>query len=132
MYTFDDRGSNSITLKPEGTASVCRHIWSMFSKFSAAGETLLFFPDFRYERRRRQVREHHQFGCEAIGEADAFLDAEVITCLAISEIAGLKNTLLFINSIGCPECRPKYLEVLRAILPTISANFARIAGPFGP
>jgi len=79
----------------------------MVFKISAAGETLLFFPDFPYERpQRRRFREHHQFGCEAIGEADAFLSRSYRHGLAISESLGLKNTLLFINSIGCPESGP--------------------------
>jgi histidyl-tRNA synthetase len=74
-----------------------------------------FSPIFRYERPQAgRFREHHQFGCEAIGEGDAFLDAEVIDMSwQFLKSLGLQNTLLLINSIGCPECRPKYLEVLR-------------------
>jgi histidyl-tRNA synthetase len=74
-----------------------------------------FSPIFRYERPQAgRFREHHQFGCEAVGEGDASLDAEVIDMAwQFLHSLGLKNTLLFINSIGCPECRPKYLEVLR-------------------
>jgi histidyl-tRNA synthetase len=76
-----------------------------------------FSPHFRYERPQAgRFREFHQFGCEAIGEADAFLDAEVIDMSwQFLKSLGLQNTLLFINSIGCPECRPKYLEVLQGL-----------------
>ena len=116
MYTFDDRGSNSITLKPEGTASVCRaYLEHGFQNMPQPVKLYYFSPIFRYERPQAgRFREHHQFGCEAIGEADAFLDAEVIDmAMQFLKSLGLKNTLLFINSIGCSECRPKYLEVLR-------------------
>jgi histidyl-tRNA synthetase len=80
MYTFDDRGSNSITLKPEGTASVCRaYLEHGFQNSPQPVKLYYFSPIFRYERPQAgRFREHHQFGCEAIGEADAFLDAEVI------------------------------------------------------
>ena len=116
MYTFDDRSGNSLTLKPEGTPSVCRaYLEHGFQNLPQPVKLYYYSPIFRYERPQAgRFREHHQFGCEAIGEADAFLDAEVIDMgwqFLIS--LGLKNTLLFINSIGCPECRPKYLEVLR-------------------
>ena len=116
MYTFDDRGSNSLTLKPEGTASICRaYLEHGFQNLPQPVKLYYFSPHFRYERPQAgRFREHHQFGCEAIGEADAFLDAEVIDmAMRFLNSLGLKNILLFINSIGCPECRPKYLEVLR-------------------
>jgi histidyl-tRNA synthetase len=116
MYSFDDRGSNSITLKPEGTASVCRaYLEHGFQNLPQPVKLYYFSPHFRYERPQAgRFREHHQFGCEAIGEADAFLDAEVIDmAMQFLNSLGLKSILLFINSIGCPECRPKYLEVLR-------------------
>ena len=116
MYTFDDRGSNSLTLKPEGTASVCRaYLEHGFQNLPQPVKLYYISPLFRYERPQAgRFREHHQFGCEVIGEAEAFLDAEVIDmfCQFLNSL-GLKNTLLYINSIGCPECRPKYLEVLR-------------------
>ncbi len=116
MYTFDDRGSNSITLKPEGTASVCRaYLEHGFQNLPQPVKLYYISPIFRYERPQAgRLREHHQFGCEAIGEADAFLDAEVIDLFwQFLTSLGLKNNSLLINSIGCPECRPKYLEVLR-------------------
>ena len=116
MYTFDDRSGNSLTLKPEGTPSVCRaYLEHGFQNLPQPVKLFYITPIFRYERPQAgRFREHHQFGCEAIGEGDAFLDAEVID-MASQFLAslGLRNTLLFINSIGCPECRPKYLEVLR-------------------
>jgi histidyl-tRNA synthetase len=116
MYTFEDRGGNSITLKPEGTASVCRsYLEHGLQNSPQPVKQYYFSPIFRYERPQAgRFREHHQFGCEAVGEGDASLDAEVIDMAwQFLHSLGLKNTLLFINSIGCPECRPKYLEVLR-------------------
>ena len=116
MYTFDDRSGNSLTLKPEGTPGVCRaYLEHGFQNLPQPVKLYYFSPIFRYERPQAgRFREHHQFGCEAIGEADAFLDAEVIDMAWQFLVSlGLKDILLFINSIGCPECRPKYLEVLR-------------------
>jgi histidyl-tRNA synthetase len=117
MYTFDDRGDNNITLKPEGTASVCRaYLERGFQNLPQPVKLYYISPIFRYERPQAgRLREHHQFGCEAIGDADAFLDAEVIDMFwQFLASLGIKNTSLYINSIGCPECRPKYLEVLRS------------------
>ncbi|MCX6003383.1 MAG: histidine--tRNA ligase [Chloroflexi bacterium] len=117
MYTFDDRGGNSITLKPESTASVCRaYLEHGFQNLPQPVKLYYFSPIFRYERPQAgRFRQHHQFGCEAIGEADAFLDAEVIDMAwQFLTSLDLQKFLLFINSIGCPRCRPKYLEVLTA------------------
>jgi histidyl-tRNA synthetase len=116
MYTFDDRSGNSLTLKPEGTPGVCRSYLEHGLQNSPQPVRFYYIsPIFRYERPQAgRLRQPHQFGCEAIGEADAFVDAEIIDLLwQFLTSLGLKNLLLFINSIGCPECRPKYLEVLR-------------------
>ena len=120
MYTFEDKGGRSITLKPEGTAGVAR----AFVEHSLYNEPLplkcyyLYNPTFRYERPQAgRLREHHQFGVEAFGAQAATLDAEVILlATTILEKLGLSNLRANINSIGCPKCRPQYHAKLLAYL----------------
>jgi histidyl-tRNA synthetase len=117
MYTFDDRSGNSLTLKPEGTPSVCRaYLEHGYNNLPQPVKLCYFTPIFRYERPQAgRYRQHYQFGAEAIGEADASLDAEVIDMgWQFLKSLGLQKILLFINSIGCPQCRPDYLKKLRA------------------
>jgi histidyl-tRNA synthetase len=116
MYTFEDRSGNSLTLKPEGTPSACRiYLEHGYMNRPQPVRLYYFSPIFRYERPQAgRMRQHHQFGIEAIGEADASLDAEVIDLAwQFARSAGIKGLLLFINSIGCPKCRPAYLKLLR-------------------
>lgn len=120
MYTFDDRGGRSLTLKPEGTAGVVR----MFIEnrlFNDAQPTKMYYlnaPIFRYERPQSgRYREHHQFGIEVFGAPRASQDAECISiALELFKTIGIKELVLHINSIGCPDCRKKYNEALRAYL----------------
>ena len=117
MYTFEDRSGNSLTLKPEGTPGVCRaYLEHGFQNLPQPVKLFHISPFFRYERPQAgRYRQYYQFGAEAIGEADASLDAEVIDMAwQFLKSLGLQKLLIFINSIGCPECRPKYLEVLRS------------------
>ena len=120
MYTFTDKGDRSVTLKPEGTAGTVR----MFLEnkiFADAQPTKMFYvycPVFRYEKPQAgRLREHHQFGVEVFGAPKASADAEVIS-LAISILndLGIKSVKAKINSIGCPECRPKYNAALKEYL----------------
>jgi histidyl-tRNA synthetase len=116
MYTFNDRGGNSMTLRPEGTAPVCRAYLERGMQNLPQPVKLYYFTSiFRYERPQAgRLREHHQFGIEALGEADASLDAEVIDMawrLLVS--LGLNKIFLYVNSIGCPQCRPDHLKALR-------------------
>ncbi len=116
MYTFADKGGNSITLRPEGTAPVCRaYLEHSMQNVSQPVKLFYFASVFRYERPQAgRLREHHQFGCEAIGEADPALDAEVIEMSwRFFQSLCLSNISLQINSIGCPVCRPEYLKELR-------------------
>jgi len=116
MYTFEDKSGNSLTLKPEGTPSVCRaYLEHGYNSLPQPVKLYYVTPIFRYERPQAgRYRQHYQFGCEAIGEADASLDAEVIEMAwRFLNSMGLEKLLLFINSIGCPNCRPAYLKVLR-------------------
>ena len=119
MYTFNDKGGRSITLRPEGTASVVRS-FIQNSIFSQPLPAKMFYnvPCFRYENKQKgRLREFHQFGVEAFGSAGPSIDAEIISlaCRFLSEV-GLNDISVNINSIGCPECRKKYNEILKQYL----------------
>lgn len=116
MYTFADKGGKSITLRPEGTAPVCRaYLEHGLHNLPQPVKLYYFAPIFRYERPQAgRLREHHQFGCEAIGDDDPALDAEVIDMAwRFFTSMNLKNLSLLLNSIGCRRCRPAYLAVLK-------------------
>lgn len=120
MYTFPDKGGRSITLKPEGTAGVVR-MYIENKLFNEAQPTKMYYlynPIFRYERPQAgRLREHHQFGIEVFGSPEASVDAECISvAVEVLEKIGLKNLEVKLNSIGCPECRPKYNAALKAYL----------------
>ena len=111
MYTFTDKGDRSISLRPEGTASVVRcyveknlHTLPSPQKFYYTG------PMFRYERPQSgRFRQFYQLGVEAFGDPGPRIDAEVISMLRhCLERIGLKEIIFNVNSIGCPECRPVY------------------------
>jgi len=116
MYTFDDRGGNSLTLKPEGTPSVCRaYIQHGMSSLPQPVKLYYITPIFRYDRPQAgRYRQHYQFGYEAIGDADPALDAEVIDMAwQLYRSLGMTGITLQINSIGCKKCRPGYLNALK-------------------
>jgi histidyl-tRNA synthetase len=116
MYTFDDRGGNSLTLKPEGTPPVCRaYIQHGMGSLPQPVKLYYISPIFRYDRPQAgRYRQHYQFGIEAIGDADPALDAEVIdTAWRLFQSLGLAGISLQINSIGCKTCRPGYLAALK-------------------
>jgi len=119
MYTFTDRGGEEITLRPEGTASVVR----AFIQHKMHGQNQLvklyyMGPMFRYERPQAgRFRQFYQIGAEALGSARPSVDAEVMTMLIVLfRELGLKDVELQINSLGCPECRPPYREVLKSAI----------------
>ena len=116
-YTFEDRGGDLLTLRAEGTAPVCR-AYLQHGMQNLPQPVRLFYvcPVFRYERPQSgRYRQHTQFGIEVIGESDASVDAEVIEVgWRFLESVGLSDLSLSINSIGDGECRPAYLDVLRA------------------
>ncbi len=115
MYTFKDKGGRSLTLRPEGTAPVCRaYIEHGLHNLPQPVKLYYLAPIFRYERTQAgRYRQHHQFGCEAIGSADPSLDAEVIdVAWQFLSSLGLRHLSLQINSIGCKNCRPAYLTAL--------------------
>ena len=117
MYIFKDRGGLDLALRPEGTAPVCRAYLEHGMHNQPQPVRLWYWaPVFRYDRPQAgRYRQHHQFDIEAIGDADAAVDAEVIEMLwRLYEELGLSNLTLQLNSIGDKECRPQYLELLRA------------------
>lgn len=108
---------DSITLRPEATASVCR-AYIEHGMQTLPGNQKLYYvgPMFRRERPQKgRYRQFYQVGAEVLGQSDApAIDAEVLEMLlALFKRAGLGNTTLYINSIGCKDCRPKYVELLR-------------------
>ena len=115
-YTFDDRGGNPMTLRPEGTAPICRaYIEHGMHNLPQPVRLYYFASIFRYERPQKgRYRQHQQFGFEALGDSDSALDAEVID-MAWQFFAslGLGQLSLLLNSIGCKLCRPNYLERLK-------------------
>lgn len=119
MYTFNDKGGRSVTLRPEGTASVVRSFLQN-SLYALPMPMKMFYniACFRYENKQKgRLREFHQFGVEVFGAAAATMDAEVLSlALTFLDKAGLKDLRVSINSIGCPECRKAYSDALREYL----------------
>lgn len=119
MYTFNDKGDRSITLRPEGTAGVAR-AYIEHGMHNNAQPTKLYYiePMFRYENTQAgRQRQFHQFGIEMFGSYSPALDAEVISVAnTLLENLGVKNIELRINSLGCPECRGRYNKTLREFI----------------
>ena len=117
MYTFEDRGGDSVTLRPEGTAPVCRaYLEHGMHNLPQPVRMYYFCPVFRYERPQAgRFRQHHQFGVEVLGDADPSVDAEVIeVAWELMLSLGLRDVNLLVNSIGDEVCRPGYVQRLRA------------------
>ena len=116
-YTFEDRGGDLLTLRPEGTASVVRaYIQHGMHNLPQPVRIYYLCPIFRYERPQSgRYRQHHQFGIEALGDASAPVDAEVIELgWRFLESLGLSDLSLLVNSIGDAKCRPPYIRELQA------------------
>ena len=116
MYSFEDRGGDSITLRPEGTAPVCRaYLEHGMHNLPQPVRMYYFCPVFRYERPQAgRFRQHHQFGVEALGDADPAVDAEIIeVAWELMGSLGLRDVQLIVNSIGDGACRPAYIGRLR-------------------
>ncbi len=116
MYTFADKRGNSVTLRPEGTAPVCR-AYLEHGLYNLPQPVKLFYFTSIYRHERPQagrLRQHHQFGCEAIGDEDPALDAEVIDIAwQFFRSLNLRHLSLQLNSIGCKKCRPAYIAALK-------------------
>lgn len=116
MYTFTDRGDRSITLRPEGTAPVVRaFVENKLYADPLPAKLYYVGPMFRYEKPQAgRYRQFYQFGVEAIGGIDPILDVEMITLpIEVYKACGLSEFNVHINSLGCPECRGEYREVLK-------------------
>ncbi len=116
MYTFNDNGGRSISLRPEGTAGTVRAYLEHGLHNEALPQKVCYVTScYRYEKPQAgRLREFHQFGIECFGAAVPAADAEVIALAASAfDILGVKNLSLEINSIGCPECRAKYTAALK-------------------
>ena len=116
MYSFLDRSGQEITLRPEGTAAVCRAYLEHGMRSRPLPARLFYFcPMFRYDRPQAgRFRQFHQFGVEAIGDSDAAVDLEVLQ-LAMESMRrlGLGGMTLALNSIGDAEDRPRYVAAIR-------------------
>ncbi len=120
MYTFEDRDETSVSLRPEATASVCRaYIEHGMQQLPQPVKLYYMGPMFRRERPQKgRYRQFYQIGAEVLGGSDApGIDAEVIEMvMTFFDRLELQGVQLDINSIGCRECRPKFVELLRAEL----------------
>jgi histidyl-tRNA synthetase len=119
MYTFQDLGGRSITLRPEGTAPVMRaFIEKHLDQLASKHKFFYLAPMFRYERQQAgRYRQHHQFGVEVIGESSPFQDVEVIEILhTFYSSLGLRDLTVYLNSLGTPQCRLNFREALKDFL----------------
>ena len=115
MYTFLDRSEESVTLRPEGTAAVIRaYVQNNLGEQAPLSKLYYVGPMFRQERPQAgRLRQFHQFGVEALGSSSPQLDVEIMLIpLEVYRRLGINETVLFINSVGCPNCRPAYKEKL--------------------
>jgi len=125
MFTFDDRDSGSLTLRPEATASVVR-AYIEHSLYNEPGIQKLYYlgPMFRRERPQKgRYRQFYQIGAEVLGSEHPSIDAEVLEMLVLLlERLELTEFKLLVNSVGCPKCRPEYLKILRKALDEVKAR----------
>lgn len=117
MFTFEDRGGRSLTLRPEGTASVVRAYVSN-GEYNRLSSAKFFYcgPMFRAERPQKgRLRQFNQFGAEFFGSSDPYYDFESIAMMdAITKGVGIADYTLLVNSIGCPDCRAGYIKELKS------------------
>jgi histidyl-tRNA synthetase len=125
MYTFEDRDGSSLTLRPENTASVIRaYIEHRLDQRPGVQKLYYMGPMFRRERPQKgRYRQFYQIGAEAIGSESPLVDAEVIEMVVrMLRVAGLEEFQLLLNSVGCQNCRPQYIELLRRELQPVKAG----------
>lgn len=116
MYTFDDKGGRSITLRPEGTAGAVRSFLENGLCNEALPQKVCYLIScYRYEKPQAgRLREFHQFGVECFGTASPLADAEIIALAkSLFDTLGVRDLSLEINSIGCPKCRAEYHKALK-------------------
>jgi histidyl-tRNA synthetase len=125
MYTFADRDGNSLTLRPENTASVIRaYIEHRLDQRPGVQKLYYMGPMFRRERPQKgRYRQFYQIGAEAIGSESPLVDAEVIEMVVrLLTGAGLAGFQVLLNSVGCPNCRPQYIDLLRRELQQVKES----------
>ena len=125
MYTFRDQSDRSVTLRPEATASVMRsYVQNTMYRDGSLRKLYYLGPMFRHEKKQKgRWRQFYQAGAEAIGSAHPAVDAEIIEmAITMLETLGVRSHLL-VNSVGCRECRPKYVELLRSELLEYSGDY---------
>lgn len=128
MYTFEDRGERSLTLRPEGTAAVTRAYTENKLYAQPAPQKLFYIgPMFRYERPQSgRYRQFHQFGVEVLGVNDPAVDAEVIAlAMTFLHEIGLQDLSLEINSVGSPDSRTHYRDILREHLTPVKEQLCK-------
>jgi histidyl-tRNA synthetase len=129
MYVFEDRGGRKLALRPEGTAPVVR-AYLQHRLYGRPGAQKLYYiaPIFRYERPQAgRYRQHHQVGVEAIGAPGPDLDAEAIALWRhLLDALGISGGRLEINSVGCPQCRPRYRRLLQEALRPARAELCEV------
>ncbi len=119
MYTFQDRKGRSLTLRPENTAGVARAVVEHRLHDSPQHARLYYIgPQFRYERPQKgRYRQFHQMGIEILGEGAPGADAEgIAVAVDLLDAAGIPAATVQLNSVGCAECRPPYVALLKASL----------------
>jgi histidyl-tRNA synthetase len=125
MYTFDDRDRESLTLRPEATASVVR-AYIEHSLFNEGRLHKLYYigPMFRRERPQKgRYRQFYQIGAEVLGSDHPSIDAEMLEMLVLLlERLGLAGFSLLLNSVGCSNCRPEYVKILRQALQSVKGS----------
>jgi histidyl-tRNA synthetase len=125
MYTFTDKGGRSLTLRPEYTPSVVRAI--IEHRLYLQPHPLRFYyigPMFRYDKPQKgRYRQFHQMDIEVFAEKDPGVDAEIIQMAqALLEKVGVTDYTILVNSVGCPHCRPSYVEKLRQAAEQVKAE----------
>ncbi len=128
MYTWEDRDGTSITLRPENTASVIRaYIEHRLDQIPGLKRLYYIGPMFRRERPQKgRYRQFSQIGAECIGSESPLIDAEVIELsLEILSRCGVQNPHLLLNSVGCKECRPKFVQALRERLQDVKGQMCQ-------
>jgi histidyl-tRNA synthetase len=125
MYTFEDRDRESLTLRPEATASVVR-AYIEHGMFNEGRIHKLYYmgPMFRRERPQKgRYRQFYQIGAEVLGSDHPSIDAEMLEMLVLYlQRLGISNSSLLINSVGCLKCRPEYLKALRNALEGVKSR----------
>jgi len=119
MYAFTDKGGERVTLRPEATPSIVRaFVEHSLEQAMAVPKVYVIGPMFRYERPQKgRYRQFHQLDVEVFGVKDASIDAEIIDLAwALVVRLGIENTETVINSVGCPDCRPRFDRALVAAL----------------